>query len=350
MRTQVAIVGAGPAGLLLSHLLAADGIESVVLETRSRDYVEARIRAGILEHSTVAAARRRRARGAAAPRRARAPRHLPAVAARTAPPRLRRPRRAQRLASTGRPRCRRTSAAPATPPASRSSTGSPTPRCTTSTSDRPVGRPSPTPTGTPQRLDGRRRRRVRRVVRAEPRRGARPVRTTWERTYPYSWLGILADVAPSTDELIYAWHPDGFALHSMRSPQRQPALPAGAQRHRRRRLVRRADLGRAGDPARPRPGRLAARRPARSPTGACCRCAATCRRRCATAGCSSPATPRTSCRPPAPRGSTSPSPTSRCWRRRWRPGSARSTTPGWPTPTARRRCAGSGGARTSRGG
>jgi p-hydroxybenzoate 3-monooxygenase len=32
--------------------------------------------------------------------------------------------------------------------------------------------------------------------------------------YPYSWLGILADVAPSTDELIYAWHPRGFALHS----------------------------------------------------------------------------------------------------------------------------------------
>jgi p-hydroxybenzoate 3-monooxygenase len=41
--------------------------------------------------------------------------------------------------------------------------------------------------------------------------------TTWERTYPYSWLGVLADVTPSTDELIYAWHPDGFALHSMRS-------------------------------------------------------------------------------------------------------------------------------------
>jgi p-hydroxybenzoate 3-monooxygenase len=42
-------------------------------------------------------------------------------------------------------------------------------------------------------------------------------RDTWERVYPYSWLGILADVAPSTDELIYAWHPDGFAMHSMRS-------------------------------------------------------------------------------------------------------------------------------------
>jgi p-hydroxybenzoate 3-monooxygenase len=41
---------------------------------------------------------------------------------------------------------------------------------------------------------------------------------TWVRDYPFAWLGILADVAPSTDELIYAWHPDGFALHSMRSP------------------------------------------------------------------------------------------------------------------------------------
>lgn len=40
---------------------------------------------------------------------------------------------------------------------------------------------------------------------------------SWERTYPFAWLGVLADVAPSTDELIYAWHPDGFALHSMRS-------------------------------------------------------------------------------------------------------------------------------------
>jgi p-hydroxybenzoate 3-monooxygenase len=40
----------------------------------------------------------------------------------------------------------------------------------------------------------------------------------WERVYPYGWLGILADVAPSTDELIYASHERGFALHSMRSP------------------------------------------------------------------------------------------------------------------------------------
>jgi p-hydroxybenzoate 3-monooxygenase len=49
-RTQVAIVGAGPAGLTLAHLLHREGVDSVVLENRARDYVEARIRAGVLEH------------------------------------------------------------------------------------------------------------------------------------------------------------------------------------------------------------------------------------------------------------------------------------------------------------
>jgi p-hydroxybenzoate 3-monooxygenase len=53
MRTQVGIVGAGPAGLLLSHLLARSGVDSVVLEARSRTYVERRVRAGVLEHPTV---------------------------------------------------------------------------------------------------------------------------------------------------------------------------------------------------------------------------------------------------------------------------------------------------------
>ncbi len=51
MRTQVGIVGAGPAGLTLAHLLHREGIESVVLENRSRDYVEHRIRAGVLEQA-----------------------------------------------------------------------------------------------------------------------------------------------------------------------------------------------------------------------------------------------------------------------------------------------------------
>ena len=52
-RTRVGIVGAGPAGLLLSHLLHLEGIDSVVLEARSRDYVEGRVRAGVLEQGTV---------------------------------------------------------------------------------------------------------------------------------------------------------------------------------------------------------------------------------------------------------------------------------------------------------
>jgi p-hydroxybenzoate 3-monooxygenase len=52
-RTQVGIVGAGPAGLVLGHLLHLRGIEAVVLEDRSRDYVEQRVRAGVLEQGTV---------------------------------------------------------------------------------------------------------------------------------------------------------------------------------------------------------------------------------------------------------------------------------------------------------
>jgi p-hydroxybenzoate 3-monooxygenase len=51
MRTQVGIVGAGPAGLTLAHLLQREGIESVVLENRSREYVEQRVRAGVLEQA-----------------------------------------------------------------------------------------------------------------------------------------------------------------------------------------------------------------------------------------------------------------------------------------------------------
>jgi p-hydroxybenzoate 3-monooxygenase len=53
VRTRVAIIGAGPAGLLLSHLLAKSGIESVVIDSRSRDEIEQTIRAGILEQGTV---------------------------------------------------------------------------------------------------------------------------------------------------------------------------------------------------------------------------------------------------------------------------------------------------------
>jgi p-hydroxybenzoate 3-monooxygenase len=53
MRTQVAIIGAGPAGLVLAQLLHQRGIESVVLEARTREYLESRVRAGVLEHQSV---------------------------------------------------------------------------------------------------------------------------------------------------------------------------------------------------------------------------------------------------------------------------------------------------------
>src|SRR5262245_32922634 len=49
MRTRVGIVGAGPAGLMLSHLLHLAGIDSIILENRSRDYIESRVRAGLIE-------------------------------------------------------------------------------------------------------------------------------------------------------------------------------------------------------------------------------------------------------------------------------------------------------------
>ena len=146
MRTQVAIIGAGPAGLLLSHLLAADGVESVIVETRSREYVEARIRAGILESSTVGLLD-----SVGLGERL----HREGVEHRGIY--LQYPGERHHLDFVdlaGRsvwvygqtevhqgPR-----AAPGTPPASRSVTRSPTPPCTTSTASTPTSR-SPTPTG-----------------------------------------------------------------------------------------------------------------------------------------------------------------------------------------------------------
>ena len=50
MRTQVGIIGAGPAGLMLARLLRLQGIDSIIIENRSRDYIENRIRAGLIEH------------------------------------------------------------------------------------------------------------------------------------------------------------------------------------------------------------------------------------------------------------------------------------------------------------
>lgn len=215
MRTEVAIIGAGPAGLLLSHLLAQDGIESVVVETRSREYVESRIRAGILESSTVDL--------------------LDSVGLGE---RLHREGHEHRGIYLQWPEERHhldfvdlagrsvwvygQTEVTKDLGVARDAAGQQIVYGITDTAIHDIESDHPYVTyvdaeGNATRLDAEV------VVGCDgsfgPSRGAVPAaaRQTWERTYPYSWLGILANAAPSTDELIYAWHPDGFALHSMRS-------------------------------------------------------------------------------------------------------------------------------------
>ncbi|MFI9454253.1 4-hydroxybenzoate 3-monooxygenase [Amycolatopsis sp. NPDC052450] len=215
MRTPVAIVGAGPAGLLLSHLLDLAGVESVIVETRSREYVEARIRAGILEQSTVDLLREA---GLADRLDREGDEHRGIY--------LQWPRERHHLDFVdlvgrsvtvyGQTEVTKDLGK------ARAAAGQQIHYevADTAVHDIETDRPYLTFTdadGTPQRLDADV------IVGCDgsfgPCRTAIPdaAKQTWERTYPYSWLGVLADVAPSTDELIYAWHPDGFAMHSMRS-------------------------------------------------------------------------------------------------------------------------------------
>ena len=88
MRTQVGIVGAGPAGLVLSHLLHPAGIESVIVEARSRAYCEGRIRAGVLEQGSRRPAQRDGLGRTHDARRPRPSRHLPAFRRPQPSPRL----------------------------------------------------------------------------------------------------------------------------------------------------------------------------------------------------------------------------------------------------------------------
>src|SRR4051794_5605342 len=213
MRTEVAIIGAGPAGLLLSHLLARGGVSSVVVETRSQEYVASRIRAGILEHSSVELLT---SVGLGARLHAEGHEHRGIY--------LQTPGERHHLDFVdltgrsvwvyGQTEVQKDLVA------AREADGQQIVYEVSGTAlhDLDTGRPYVTYTdrdGGAQRLDAD-------VVAGcdgsfGPSRSAAPAQC-YERVYPYSWLGILADVAPSTDELIYAWHPDGFALHSMRSP------------------------------------------------------------------------------------------------------------------------------------
>ncbi|BBZ58116.1 4-hydroxybenzoate 3-monooxygenase [Mycolicibacterium phocaicum] len=214
MRTQVAIIGAGPAGMLLSHLLAADGVDSIIVETRTEDYVLARIRAGILEHSSVELLRSvglgdRLSRNGIEHRGIY----------------LQMPGERHHLDFVdlvgrsvwvyGQTEVQKDLVA------ARHAGGQQIVYEAAGVAVHDIGTDRPyvtfTVDGVPQRVDAD-------VIAGcdgsfGPSRAAVPesVKEVWGRTYPYSWLGVLADVAPSTDELIYAWHPDGFAMHSMRS-------------------------------------------------------------------------------------------------------------------------------------
>jgi p-hydroxybenzoate 3-monooxygenase len=214
-RTRVAIVGAGPAGLLLSHLLAASGIESIVLDRRSREEIENTIRAGILEQGTVDLLVET---GASTRVLTDGNRHdgielrfageghridFPAlvgrsvwlypqhevlrdlVAARLAAGQdLRLEATVDRVddAATTRPRVIGTDAA---------------------------GRPFEIEADFVVGSDG-----SRSVVRSAVTGGTRG---DLFREYPFAWFGILCEAPPSSDELIYSNSPDGFALISQRS-------------------------------------------------------------------------------------------------------------------------------------
>jgi p-hydroxybenzoate 3-monooxygenase len=214
-RTQVGIVGAGPAGLVLAHLLHEHGIDTVVLERHTREYVQRRIRAGVLEHGTV----RLLAEHGLADRllRERMEHHglellfdgvghrvaLAELTGRTisiyGQHELVKDLIAVRLA-TGRPllfsaEALAVSGVDGAAPVVmyRDEGGEHELRC-----DLVIG------------ADG-----SHGVSRAAAPAGAL---TTLTRDYPYAWLGVLAQAPPSSDELIYAYHERGFALHSMRSP------------------------------------------------------------------------------------------------------------------------------------
>jgi p-hydroxybenzoate 3-monooxygenase len=215
-RTQVGIVGAGPAGLLLSHLLALRGIDSVLVENRSRAYCEARQRAGVLEDSSVRLLREAGLAG----RLDREGLEHGGIYLQFA---------GERHHIDFRKLTGRTVTVYAQTEvvkdliAARLAAGGQLEFDVSGTEVGALGTDSPVLRYTS--ADG-----TRHEVTCDAIAGCdgfhgicRPavpagVLTVWERDYPYAWLGILADVPPSTDELIYAHHPDGFALHSLRSP------------------------------------------------------------------------------------------------------------------------------------
>ena len=216
-RTQVAIVGAGPAGLLLGQLLHRHGIEAVILEARSREYVEARIRAGLLEQGTTDVLRE----AGVGERLQReglvhggislnfdGRRHHVAMSELTG---------GRTVTVYGQTEVVKDLIA------ARLEAGlSLQFECSDVSldgleSEQPMVRYVHDRTAQELSCDL--------IAGCDGSHGVcrsaipADVLRVWERDYPFAWLGILADIAPSTDELIYAQHERGFALHSMRSPE-----------------------------------------------------------------------------------------------------------------------------------
>ncbi|MDJ1131296.1 4-hydroxybenzoate 3-monooxygenase [Streptomyces iconiensis] len=216
MRTTVGIIGGGPAGLLLARLLHREGVDSVVLERRTRSYAEQRQRAGILEQATVDALR---AAGAGERMDREGIPHDGIE--------LRFDRRAHRLdfpALTGGRRVRVYAQTEVVTDliALQLAEGGPLLFEAEATGIAGAAGGSPV---VHFRHEGREQELTcDYVVGCDGFHGvSRDVmpaaeRTTYARTYPYSWLGILAEAPPVYDELIYAHSSRGFALASMRSP------------------------------------------------------------------------------------------------------------------------------------
>jgi p-hydroxybenzoate 3-monooxygenase len=211
MRTQVAIVGAGPAGLVLSHLLHLRGIESVVVEQRSREYVEKRVRAGVLEQGTVDLLRETGV--SAGLDRDGLPHHgiellFDGVSHRIPLSELSGGRAVtiygQQRVVHDLTEARLAAGGQLYFSADDVAVEAEVPRITFTHEGKRVELDCDFIAG----CDG-----FHGVSRS-----ALPTATAYEREYPFAWLGILAEVAPSNDELIYANHDRGFALLSLRSP------------------------------------------------------------------------------------------------------------------------------------